>query len=232
VLGRAKTRLIPHVGPELAARLNTAFLQDVTTNLVQASERAPISCYVAYGPAGAEPFFRDHVSAGVALMECCLPGFGDCLFHAIATMLERGHSAACVLNADSPTLPTNYLVTAARLLARPGDRAVLGPSTDGGYYLLGLKQPHRRLFADIDWSTPRVAEQTRCRAAEIGLELLQLDPWYDVDDAATLQQLMAQLASRDSSVEALPYAAPRTREALAHMSAHTTHMSARAAHGP
>ena len=214
--GRAKTRLIPEIGAENAARLNTAFLQDITTNLLQASVEAPISAYVAYGPAGAEQFFRDQVSSQVHLVECSLPDFGECLFRAITTMLDRGHFAACVVNADSPTLPTGYLVEAARHLALPGDRAVLGPSTDGGYYFLGIKAPHRRLFEEIAWSTPSVAAQTRLRATELGLELVSLESWYDVDDGLSLRQLLTELAQPaprpiDGAVR---YAAPHTRAAL------------------
>ena len=214
VPGRAKTRLIPEVGAEHAARLNTAFLQDITANLLLAGAEVPISPYVAYS--GAENFFRDHLSAQVELVECSLPDFGDCLFQAIVTMLDRGHRAACVVNADSPTLPTRYLIEAATQLALPGDRVVLGPATDGGYYLLGLKAAHRRLFEDIAWSTPSVAAQTRGRAADLGLELISLEPWYDVDDGASLRQLAAELAQRGSgSPEASArYAAPNTRAAL------------------
>jgi uncharacterized protein len=98
-----------------------------------------------------------------------------------------------VLNSDSPTLPTAFLVEAAEALARPGDRAVLGPSSDGGYYLLGLKTSHRRLFEDIAWSTERVAEQTLQRAAEIGLEVYRLPAWYDVDDVGSLRRLQSEL---------------------------------------
>jgi hypothetical protein len=79
------------------------------------------------------------------------------------------------------------------LLARPGDRAVLGPSRDGGYYLLGLRAPHRRLFEDVAWSTEQVAAQTRARAAEIGLPADILPEWYDVDDAQSLQLLRSEL---------------------------------------
>ena len=75
----------------------------------------------------------------------------------------------------------------------PGDRIVLGPSTDGGYYLLGLKQPHRRLFEDIDWSTERVSEQTLARARELGLPVHQLPSWYDVDDLGALRVLVGEL---------------------------------------
>jgi hypothetical protein len=70
---------------------------------------------------------------------------------------------------------------------------VLGPSRDGGYYLLGLKVPHRRLFEDVAWSTERVAAQTRTRAAEIGLPMHILPEWYDIDDAQSLQLLWAEL---------------------------------------
>ena len=79
-------------------------------------------------------------------MEAWYPDFGDCLFAAIAQLLQRGHNSAVVLNSDSPTLPTSLLVEAAEVLARPGDRAVLGPADDGGYYLLGVKAAHRGLF--------------------------------------------------------------------------------------
>jgi hypothetical protein len=108
------------------------------------------------------------------------------------------------------------LIEAADILARPGDRVVLGPSTDGGYYFLGLKRPHWRLFEAIDWSTPSVAEQTCHRAAELGLEVSFLDPWYDVDDAAGLRQLIPELLSPAHSCAAAPpvYVASHTRAAL------------------
>ena len=108
-------------------------------------------------------------------------------------LLDAGHEAVCLLNSDSPTLPAAYLVAAATALAAPGDRAVLGPSIDGGYYLLGLKRPHRRLFEDIDWSTERVAEQTLARAREIGVAVHQLPSWYDVDDLGALRVLAGEL---------------------------------------
>ncbi len=98
-----------------------------------------------------------------------------------------------MLNSDSPTLPTALLIETAATLAQPGDRAVLGPSTDGGYYLLGLKAAHRRMFEDIDWSTARVAEQTLQRARDIGLDVHVLPAWYDVDDVDGLRRLDAEL---------------------------------------
>ena len=84
---------------------------------------------------------------------------------------------------------------AVERLSRAGDRMVLGGSDDGGYYLIGIKRPHHRLFEQIDWSTERVFEQTLERAREIGLPAELLPTWYDVDDAATLERLRQELAA-------------------------------------
>ena len=135
-------------------------------------------------------------------------GFGRCLLQAVQGMLAHGHAAACVLSSDIPTLPTRLLIQAARILLEPGERGVFGACDDGGYYILGLKQAHARLFADIAWSTDTVAEATRARAREIGLDLVELEPWYDVDDAASLARLAADRTG---------YAAPATRSVLARL---------------
>jgi uncharacterized protein len=190
--GRTKTRLVPPLTLEQAAELNTAFIADVADNLALAARQADIDAYMAFGPPGSAPFFEDHLPREVGLIETWFPNFGDCLFHAARSLFDLGYGASCVLNSDSPTLPTEWLVKAARELARPGDRIVLGPSIDGGYYFLGLKQPHRHLFDDIAWSTEQVARQTLARAADLGLESVMLPSWYDVDDAAALQALIRE----------------------------------------
>jgi uncharacterized protein len=201
--GRTKTRLVPPLTFEEAADLNTAFLQDVANNLLLASREATpeagIAGYAAFGPPGSENFFQQTLPPSIGLIEAWLPNFGDCLLRTIEDIFARGHQSAVVLNSDSPTLPTAFLVETAEALARPGARAVLGPSSDGGYYLLGLKAVHRRLFEDIAWSTERVAEQTLERAQEINLEVYQLPVWYDVDDAESLRRLQNEIDRPDSS---------------------------------
>jgi hypothetical protein len=103
------------------------------------------------------------------------------------------------------------LVEAAETLGQPGDRAVLGPATDGGYYLLGLKHAHRRLFEDIDWSTEHVARQSLERAREIGLQVHRLPVWYDVDDVSGLRRLSRELLE-DGGIDGTltPYPAHHT----------------------
>jgi len=219
--GKAKTRLVPPLTFDEAAAFNTAFLRDVAANIAAASTDAAVACYMAYGPPGAQAFFATNLPAA-GLIESWHPNFGDCLFVAIEQVLARGHTSAVVLNSDSPTLPTALLVETARVLAQPGDRAVLGPSSDGGYYLLGLKAPHRRMFEDVAWSTADVARQTRERAAEIGLALHELPDWYDVDDLASLQTLHDEVLDGRTYAQSLaPHAARHSAALLDELLART-----------
>jgi rSAM/selenodomain-associated transferase 1 len=218
--GRTKTRLVPPLTFDEAAALNTAFLQDVAGNVLHAARAsasdAGIAGYAAFGPPGTEDFFSRTLPQQIGLIPAWLPNFGDCLLHTIDEIFSRGHKSAVVLNSDSPTLPTAYLIETAEVLARPGDRAVLGPSIDGGYYLLGLKTAHRRLFEDIAWSTERVAAQTLQRAGEIGLKVHKLPMWYDVDDADSLRRLQKELAGCDPDLVGL-YDAPHTKALLGNL---------------
>ena len=169
--GRTKTRLVPPLTFDEAAALNTAFLQDIADNIQLAGSHAGIAAYVAFAPSGSEEFFRRILPPSIGLIDACQPSLGDCLLSTSRKIFARGHASAVLLNGDSPTLPTGLLIEAADVLAQPGERAVLGPSSDGGYYLIGLKTVHRRLFEDIAWSTERVAAQTLERAREIGLDV-------------------------------------------------------------
>ena len=213
--GRTKTRLSPPLTFAQAADCNTAFLADIADNLALVARRAQIATFMAFGPPGSAPFFEDRFGAEIGLLETWFPNFGDCLFHAAGSLLDLGYGSSCVLNADSPTLPTEWLIETARVLAVPGDRIVLGPSTDGGYYLLGLKQRHRPLFDDIAWSTEEVAAQTLERANELGLETVMLPPWYDVDDALALHRLAEETLSGVAfSTSAGSYHAPHSAALL------------------
>jgi len=193
--GRAKTRLVPPLTPAQAADCNTAFLRDIAANILAAAREAPVRGYMAYAPPGpdARAFFVRTLPPAIGHFECAHGDLGACLLGATEALFARGHPTAVLLNSDSPTLPTSLLVETARLLTPPGDCMVLGPSIDGGYYLIGLKAAHRRLFEDIAWSTERVAQQTLERAAEIGLPVHVLPAWYDVDDVESLALLQAEL---------------------------------------
>jgi len=191
--GEVKTRLVPPLCADEATLLSVCFIRDVAANLLAASESVPIDCYAAYSPPGGEALLRELLPPQVRMLPPRSVGLANSLPDAVEDLIAAGYEGACLVNADSPTLPTSLLVDALSSLRAPGDRVVLGPATDGGYYLIGLKHPHRRLFHEIEWSTERVYRQTAERAASIGLELVTLPPWYDVDDAASLSWLCREL---------------------------------------
>jgi rSAM/selenodomain-associated transferase 1 len=190
--GHTKTRLSPPLTPTEASELNTAFLVDIAENLACASEIADIASFIAFAPPGSAPFFEDHLPAHIGLMEIWFGDLGECLHQTTRMIFDLGYGAAVLLNSDSPTLPTQRLAITATALAAPGERVVLGPCEDGGYYLLGVKSLHRRLFEDVAWSTDQVAQQTLERAAELELETVVLPSWYDVDDVDSLQRLLRE----------------------------------------
>jgi rSAM/selenodomain-associated transferase 1 len=209
--GRTKTRLAAHIGVAAAAELSACFLRDVAA----AIEAVPIELgrtgYAVYAPAGTEAELRHLFPAGFGLMLQAGRELGNALFGAMRDLLAAGHDGVLLVNGDSPTLPPSYLANALGMLRQPGDRIVLGPAADGGYYLIGLKQPHVHLFEAVPWGTSSVAQTTRQRAAELGLAVAELPEWYDVDDVETLAWLRAELAGnpgrfRDGS----PAAATRT----------------------
>ena len=211
-LGQVKTRLSPPLSPAEAMRLSAAFLRDITENIRAAAQQADIAGYIAYAPAGLEMLFHGMLAPGTRLVLADgaavtadgVEGFGRCLFEATEALFQRGHKAVCVLNADSPTLPTACLIEAAQTLALDGKRAVLGAAEDGGYYLLGMQAPLAPLYAGIAWSTDRVAAQTRDAAAALKLPVHALPGWYDVDDRAALVRLLGDLDAGRG------YAAPAT----------------------
>ena len=217
--GAVKTRLTPPLTPEEAATLTACFLRDMTTNMgsLNAEGREGV---VLYTPADAENLLRDLIPNGFRLFAQRGETLGERLINAAEDLLSNGFESVCLINSDSPTLPRKILGTAASRMAQDGDRVVLGPSRDGGYYLIGLKHPHRRLFERIAWSTADVLAHTVERAAQINLPIDFLPTWYDVDDAATLRLLCEELSLLPDGQESNAqfrggFAAPHTRNYLA-----------------
>lgn len=221
VAGAVKTRLVPPLTQEEAAAFNTCCLSDIAANIIAAAEVEPIQAFAAYSPAGSEAFFAALLPGRLQLLPPKEPTIGRSLFHAAHDLLAAGYGAVCLVNADSPTLPTRVLIEAVRYLRQPGDQLVLGPAADGGYYLIGLKRFHGRVFEDIDWSTERVCRQTIARAEEIGLAVAMLPEWYDVDDDEALALLVRELffGSHATTPYAAGYPAPSTAALLKRLSA-------------
>jgi rSAM/selenodomain-associated transferase 1 len=208
--GRVKTRLTPPLSPEEAAALNTCFLRDTTAAILRTADGKRAKGIAVYTPVGAEAAYVGILPDEFTLVPQRSEAFGERLSAATEDLLELGFDSLCLIDSDSPTVPEKAFAQAVEFLARPGDSVVLGPSDDGGYYLIGLKKLHRRLFEAIDWSTERVLEQTIEAAREIDVQVHLLPTWYDVDDRRTLSRLCRELFGSNGSDER-GFAAPATR---------------------
>src|SRR5262252_1080509 len=175
--GRTKTRLAAIIGAEAAAELSACFLRDVAAAIEAVPAAIGRKGYGVYAPAGTEDELRRLLPPSFDLLLQADAQFSNVLHGAMRTLLWRGHDCTLLIN---------------------GDRMVLGPASDGGYYLIGLKRAHRHVFMDIPWGTAAVARRTLERAAQIDLEVAMLPEWYDVDDAGTLGWLREELAGRSA----------------------------------
>jgi hypothetical protein len=209
--GQVKTRLTPPLTPEEAAALNTCFLRDTTAAISLTATQGSARGIAVYTPVGAETAYAGILPTAFQLLPQRGELFGERLLLAAEDLLQLGFDSFCLIDSDSPTVPQQAFTQAVETLARSDDTGVvLGPSEDGGYYLIGLKKLHRRLFENIAWSTERVLEQTITRARELDLKIHLLPTWYDVDDRATLQRLCEEFFVSNANVP-VGYPAPATR---------------------
>ena len=221
--GKVKTRLAPPLTSEQTAQLNISFLKDTTENLKTVAAAGSARGVISYTPIGDESLFGGILPASFSLVAQRGDSFGERLLHTAEDLLACGFSAICLIDSDSPTVPSEAFSQAVTALAQPGDRVVLGPSQDGGYYLIGLKQAHREVFEGIHWSTATVYQETVEAVHKEGLELVELPLWYDVDNAESLQVLKNELLEdvRPPFVTSDGYAAPHSARSLEQMYAVT-----------
>src|SRR5438477_2348908 len=194
--GTVKTRLQPPLTPAEAAELNICFLRDIGAVISGAGEHS--QGVGVFTPGRSAKEYEGILPSHFDLIPQRGNGFGERLTNAADDLLHVGFESCCLINSDSPTATTDALREAVRQLQGGGDRIVLGPSDDGGYYLIGIKKFHRRLFQEIDWSTDRVFAQTLERARQIGLNVHLLPKFYDVDNGAMLRRLCEELLGANS----------------------------------
>ena len=211
--GKVKTRLTPPLSSEEAAALNTCFLRDTAAAITKTAENGTARGIAVYTPVGAEAAYKGILPEEFELLPQRGDGFGERLAFATEDLLRLGFDSLCLIDSDSPTVPPQAFAKAVEFLSERSDSVVLGPSDDGGYYLIGLKKLHRQLFVGIDWSTELVLEQTIQRAREIDLQVHLLPTWYDVDDRNTLNRLCQEFfGANGRPSEGHP--APATRQFL------------------
>jgi uncharacterized protein len=197
--GSVKTRLASQIGEAAACRLYDAFVRDLADRL----EAVELPLTWAFWPPDA-PF------PSIVPGKRCVPqagsDLGERLEHAVAECFRAIPAPVIVIGVDSPHLDLAWLREAADALAGGAD-GVLGPAEDGGYYLIGLREPSSRIFRDVAWGSSGVLDATLAKARDAGMRVHVLQPTFDVDDAAGLRTLRDVLARGEVQL-------PRTRAAL------------------
>ena len=189
-LGEGKTRLRPALSAEACLRLQQAFLNDA----VQVSLAADLgSVYLAVTPASAVAWATAEFAGRAIVIPQEGIGLGERMLAALQRVESAGHAPLVMIGTDAPLLLPSHLGAALRELDALD--LCLGPSADGGYYLLACRTPQPRLFEGVDWGTSAVLSSTLRHAKAAGLRVSLLDTLYDVDTPEDLQRLRTDLAT-------------------------------------
>ncbi|MBI4483797.1 MAG: TIGR04282 family arsenosugar biosynthesis glycosyltransferase [Acidobacteria bacterium] len=185
-----KSRLCPPLDESQARLLYECFLKDV---LAQVRTLRDLDLYIAYFPATAGDYFHQLSAHHFQTMSQIGEELGDRMQGVFQQLFAQSHGAVILMGCDSPSLPLEFVEQAFENLEKDDADLVVGPSKDGGYYLIGLKREQPSLFADIPWSTEKVLAETVERAQSAGLKIVCLPLWYDVDTIEDLKFLKTEL---------------------------------------
>lgn len=183
--GNAKSRLEPVYDKEFRRGLAESFLKD-TIQLVDPLEG--VDKILNFSPPQSADRMSPYLLPGWQPLAQKGEDLGRRMNFFFHWAFQNGYQRAVLIGTDFPTLPTSFIKQAFDLLHTQS--LVLGPSTDGGYYLIGLSKPHPEIFHNIEWSSNRVFTQTIERLTE---EPGLLPPWYDVDFPDDLTMLIGHL---------------------------------------
>lgn len=195
LVGEVKTRLIGQFSPEEATELYVCFLQDTFAMMEEVqAEREQVSLVLCYTPADEIEAFESADLEGCLFLAQHGQDLGERLHNCFTDLLAAGFHSIVILGADTPTLPEEFIIEAFHRLAA-SQEVIIGPATDGGYYLIGSNNSCPQLFVDIDWGTDAVLVQTQARADKSETTLSLLPPWEDVDTPEALGKLQSQIAA-------------------------------------
>ncbi|MCM2359171.1 MAG: TIGR04282 family arsenosugar biosynthesis glycosyltransferase [Geobacteraceae bacterium] len=199
---RVKTRLTPPLSPEEAAALYRCMLLDV---LAKVATLAGVAKHIFYEPEEHAAAFFAQIAPGMARAPQRGEDLGERMANAFGELLAMGYGQVAIIGTDLPDLPLTYVEEAFGRLATDGIDALFGPSEDGGYYLLAMRELHDGLFRDVPWSSGEVLAKSLERAKQAGARVSLLPTWHDVDTADDLER--PELLDPGNG-------APRTREFL------------------
>jgi rSAM/selenodomain-associated transferase 1 len=185
VPGQVKRRLARTIGDERAAQLHADMLRHVVAVAARAA-LAPVRLYVTSDEQHAL-FVGLQREFAIGVFRQAGGDLGERMFHALHAAL-RECDCALLIGSDCPLIDDAYLEDALQRLQKGAD-VVIGPARDGGYVLIGMREPCRTVFRDIAWGSAEVMAMTRLRCARAGLTCSELPALFDIDTAADLKDL-------------------------------------------
>lgn len=203
-VGKVKTRLCPPLSYEQATQLYTGFLLD-TIEIARKVADCEVKAVCPSAQDARE--LRQILPASVGYVVQDSPGLGSALNQSIEECLKLGYQKVFCISSDNPTLPLEYLEAAVTALDK--NDLVLGPTEDGGYYLVGARASCPYLFEGMTWSTETVLVETMERAFSHQASFQLLPRWYDLDTGQELARFIRELSLVDEGQ------AHHTRQALA-----------------
>ena len=192
--GLSKTRLVPPLSYAEAADLARALLIDQLENLATFDG---VRLFIAFTPEKAAGFFEDYINRGFSCFSQQGESLGERMSHAFQHLFANGFQNIILIGSDLPPLPLTLFRQAYALLEKSAADVVLGPSADGGYYLLGMNRMNKTIFEGIQWSGNDVLGQTLRKLADLGVKHELLSAGYDIDTAADLGRLQLERNYRD-----------------------------------
>lgn len=211
VAGQVKTRLRPALTDKQAAELSRSLLVD---QLNQLQKLGNLDLYLAFAPDDAGPLMKDLAPPCFQLFPQRGEDLGARMQAVFAALFAKRHENVLLIGGDLPPVPVSFFEQAYDFLKAADRRAVLGPSRDGGYYLVGCNQPTPQLFERMSWSHGEVLAQTRTRLASLGIEYHLLPSWIDIDTPDDLRYLRSALSP------GLETAMPNTFQLLRRLGSH------------
>lgn len=190
--GQVMTRLCPPLSHDDAAKIQRACIR----MLCERSFRAwPVRPTLVITPDDSEKDFRDFVGPYVPVTMQGDGDLGDRLARVCQAQFDAGEKEVLVIGTDSPTMPFDTPKLVQEKLAKAD--VVVGPTEDGGYYCIGLRKFDQRLFADIDWGSDKVFEQTKAQAKKCKLKFDTLLEWYDIDRPEDVRRAVDDIVKAD-----------------------------------
>ncbi|ABQ28188.1 TIGR04282 family arsenosugar biosynthesis glycosyltransferase [Geotalea uraniireducens] len=185
IAGKVKTRLTTVLSPEEAAELYRCMLIDTLSKVKQLEG---VDIYLFFEGNGDAASYFATIAAGMETVPQRGNNLGERMMDAFQRTFEHGYESVAIIGTDSPDLPVGFLDVAFQRLEKNGVDVVIGPTEDGGYYLLAMKRVYCRLFRDVPWSSDQVLNLSLARGAEAGITIGLLPGWYDVDTVEDLRR--------------------------------------------